>query len=98
MKSNTNHRVSPVYALVLCPTRELAVQVTAEANVLVKHHHGVGVQSLIGGTRFKLDQRMLESDPCQVCNNYQATKNQGETANCWVDLCVLWGFPFFRFW
>ncbi|CAM0943340.1 unnamed protein product [Alopecurus aequalis] len=66
MKSNTNNRVSPVYALVLCPTRELAVQVAAEANVLVKHHHGVGVQSLIGGTRFKLDQRMLESDPCQI--------------------------------
>lgn len=66
MKSNTNHRVSPVYALVLCPTRELAVQVTAEANVLLKHHHGVGVQSLIGGTRFKLDQRRLESDPCQI--------------------------------
>jgi superfamily II DNA/RNA helicase len=70
MKSNTNHRVSPVYALILCPTRELAVQVTAEANVLVKHHHGVGVQSLIGGTRFKLDQRRLESDPCQVCSIY----------------------------
>uniref|UniRef100_A0ACD5ZB15 Uncharacterized protein n=1 Tax=Avena sativa TaxID=4498 RepID=A0ACD5ZB15_AVESA len=66
MKSNTNHRVSPVYALILCPTRELAVQVTAEANVLVKYHHGVGVQSLIGGTRFKLDQRRLESEPCQI--------------------------------
>jgi len=66
MKSHTNHRVSPIFALVLCPTRELAVQVTAEANVLVKYHHGVGVQSLIGGTRFKLDQRRLESDPCQI--------------------------------
>ncbi|KAE8779854.1 DEAD-box ATP-dependent RNA helicase 48-like [Hordeum vulgare] len=66
MKSHTNHRVSPIFALVLCPTRELAVQVTAEANVLVKYHHGIGVQSLIGGTRFKLDQRRLESDPCQI--------------------------------
>ncbi|CAN6252734.1 unnamed protein product [Urochloa humidicola] len=28
--------------------------------------NGIGVQSLIGGTRFKLDQRRLESDPCQI--------------------------------
>ncbi|XP_066332947.1 DEAD-box ATP-dependent RNA helicase 48-like isoform X4 [Miscanthus floridulus] len=66
MKSNTNQRVSPIFALVLCPTRELAIQLTAEANVLLKYHEGIGVQSLIGGTRFKLDQRRLESDPCQV--------------------------------
>ncbi|KAF8779485.1 hypothetical protein HU200_002532 [Digitaria exilis] len=66
MKSNTNHRVSPIFALVLCPTRELAIQLTAEANVLLKYHEGIGVQSLIGGTRFKLDQRRLESDPCQI--------------------------------
>lgn len=66
MKSNTNQRVSPIFALVLCPTRELAIQLTAEANVLLKYHEGIGVQSLIGGTRFKLDQRRLESDPCQI--------------------------------
>ncbi|KAL6912313.1 hypothetical protein ACP4OV_001118 [Aristida adscensionis] len=66
MKSNTNHRVSPIFALVLCPTRELAIQLTAEANVLLKYHEGIGVQSLIGGTRFKLDQRRLESDLCQI--------------------------------
>uniref|UniRef100_A0A0D3FCB1 ATP-dependent RNA helicase n=2 Tax=Oryza TaxID=4527 RepID=A0A0D3FCB1_9ORYZ len=66
MKSHTNHRVSPIFSLVLCPTRELAIQLTAEANVLLKYHQGIGVQSLIGGTRFKLDQRRLESDPCQI--------------------------------
>ncbi|PAN09057.1 hypothetical protein PAHAL_1G455300 [Panicum hallii] len=66
VKNNTNHRVSPIFALVLCPTRELAIQLTAEANVLLKHHDGIGVQSLIGGTRFKLDQRRLESEPCQI--------------------------------
>lgn len=66
MKSNTNHRVPPIFALVICPTRELAIQLTAEANVLLKNHKGIGVQSLIGGTRFKLDQRRLESDPCQI--------------------------------
>ncbi|KAJ1281708.1 hypothetical protein BS78_04G326500 [Paspalum vaginatum] len=66
MKINTNHRVSPIFALVICPTRELAIQLTAEANVLLKYHTGIGVQSLIGGTRFKLDQRRLESEPCQI--------------------------------
>ncbi|KAG8072987.1 hypothetical protein GUJ93_ZPchr0006g44215 [Zizania palustris] len=66
MKSHTNHRVSPIFSLILCPTRELAIQLTAEANVLLKYHKGIGVQSLIGGTRFKLDQRRLESNPCQI--------------------------------
>ncbi|KAK3159532.1 hypothetical protein QOZ80_2AG0151230 [Eleusine coracana subsp. coracana] len=66
MKNSTNHRVSPIFALIFCPTRELAIQLAAEANVLLKYHEGIGVQSLIGGTRFKLDQRRLESDPCQI--------------------------------
>ena len=79
VKSNTNQRVSPIFALVLCPTRELAIQLTAEANVLLKYHEGIGVQSLIGGTRFKLDQRRLESDPCQVCHIYQPTEDQDKT-------------------
>jgi superfamily II DNA/RNA helicase len=55
MKSHSNHRVSPVFSPILCPTRELAIQLTAEANVLLKCHQGIGVLSLIGGTRFKLD-------------------------------------------
>lgn len=59
-------RVPPVYVLILCPTRELASQISAEANVLLKYHDGIGVQTLVGGTRFKVDQKRLESDPCQV--------------------------------
>lgn len=59
-------RVPPVYVLILCPTRELASQLSAEANVLLKYHEGIGVQTLVGGTRFKVDQKRLESDPCQV--------------------------------
>ncbi|GFQ01330.1 putative dead-box ATP-dependent RNA helicase 33 [Phtheirospermum japonicum] len=56
----------PIYVLILCPTRELASQISAEANVLLKHHDGIGVQTLTGGTRFKVDQRRLESEPCQI--------------------------------
>lgn len=64
--SNRVQRVSPIYVLILCPTRELASQIAAEATVLLKYHDGIGVQTLVGGTRFKVDQKRLESDPCQV--------------------------------
>lgn len=56
----------PIYVLILCPTRELASQLAAEANAMLKYHDGVCVQTLVGGTRFKDDQKRLESDPCQV--------------------------------
>jgi ATP-dependent RNA helicase MSS116 len=59
-------RVRPVFVLILCPTRELASQLAAEANVLLKYHEGIGVQTLVGGTRFKVDQQRLESQPCQI--------------------------------
>ncbi|RRT63331.1 hypothetical protein B296_00041585 [Ensete ventricosum] len=65
-QSSINRRLPQVHVLIICPTRELAIQVAAEANVLLKHHDGIGVQTLIGGTRFKMDQKRLESNPCQV--------------------------------
>ncbi|KAK4354603.1 hypothetical protein RND71_026797 [Anisodus tanguticus] len=58
-------RVPPIDVLILCPTRELASQIAVEANVLLKYHEGIGVQTLVGGTRFKEDQRRLEYNPCQ---------------------------------
>ncbi|KAH7513964.1 hypothetical protein FEM48_Zijuj11G0038600 [Ziziphus jujuba var. spinosa] len=64
--SNKIERVPPIYVLILCPTRELASQIAAETNVLVKYHDGIGVQTLVGGTRFKDDQRRLESKPSQI--------------------------------
>ncbi|KAK8500563.1 hypothetical protein V6N13_073530 [Hibiscus sabdariffa] len=64
--SNTVQRVPPVFILILCPTRELASQLAAEANALLKYHNGIGVQTLVGGTRFKVDQKRLESEPCQI--------------------------------
>ncbi|KAI3787602.1 hypothetical protein L1987_42187 [Smallanthus sonchifolius] len=64
--NDTAKRVSPICVLILCPTRELASQITAEANVLLKYHDGIGVQSLVGGTRFKVDQKRLETEPCHI--------------------------------
>ncbi|XP_010533697.1 PREDICTED: probable DEAD-box ATP-dependent RNA helicase 48 [Tarenaya hassleriana] len=66
MNCDSVQRVPPVYVLVLCPTRELASQLAAEAKALLKYHDGIGVQMLVGGTRFKLDQQRLESEPCQI--------------------------------
>ncbi|XP_061373739.1 probable DEAD-box ATP-dependent RNA helicase 48 [Gastrolobium bilobum] len=66
MCSNTSQRVPPILVLVLCPTRELASQIAAEAKVILKYHNGIGVQTLVGGVRFKVDQKRLESDPCQI--------------------------------
>ncbi|KAF5734482.1 DEA(D/H)-box RNA helicase family protein isoform 1 [Tripterygium wilfordii] len=64
--SNSRQRMHPISVLVLCPTRELASQIAAEAIAMLKFHEGIGVQTLIGGTRFKIDQKRLESDPCQI--------------------------------
>ncbi|TYG42569.1 hypothetical protein ES288_D12G267700v1 [Gossypium darwinii] len=64
--TSTIQRVPPVFVLILCPTRELASQLAAEANALLKYHNGIGVQTLVGGTRFKVDQKRLESEPCQI--------------------------------
>ncbi|GMH22711.1 hypothetical protein Nepgr_024554 [Nepenthes gracilis] len=58
--------VPPVYVLILCPMRELASQIAAETRVLLKYHDGLGIQALVGGTRFKDDHKRLESDPCQI--------------------------------
>ncbi|KAG6636836.1 hypothetical protein CIPAW_11G138600 [Carya illinoinensis] len=66
VSDNTIHRVPPIYVLILCPTRELASQIAAEANVMLKYHDGISVQTLVGGTRFKDDQKRLESYPCQI--------------------------------
>ncbi|GJX56303.1 probable DEAD-box ATP-dependent RNA helicase 48 [Tanacetum coccineum] len=41
--SNAAKRIPPICVLIVCPTRELASQIAAEANVLLKYHEGIGV-------------------------------------------------------
>ncbi|OAY82756.1 DEAD-box ATP-dependent RNA helicase 25 [Ananas comosus] len=55
-----------INVLVLCPTRELANQVAAEANKLLKYHPSIGVQVVIGGTRLTQEQRRMQTNPCQI--------------------------------
>ncbi|KAL8111213.1 DEAD-box ATP-dependent RNA helicase 31-like [Apium graveolens] len=56
----------PIVVLVICPTRELASQAAAEANKLLKYHASIGVQVVIGGTRLGLEQKRMQTNPCQI--------------------------------
>ncbi|XP_019093943.1 PREDICTED: DEAD-box ATP-dependent RNA helicase 31-like [Camelina sativa] len=56
----------PILALVICPTRELANQAATEANTLLKYHPTIGVQVVIGGTRLGLEQKRMQTNPCQI--------------------------------
>ncbi|KAK1425258.1 hypothetical protein QVD17_20606 [Tagetes erecta] len=56
----------PIQVLVICPTRELASQAAMEANKLIKYHHSIGVQVVIGGTRLGLEQKRMQASPCQI--------------------------------
>ncbi|CAN8251751.1 unnamed protein product [Cochlearia groenlandica] len=56
----------PILALVICPTRELATQASTEANTLLKYHPTIGVQVVIGGTRLGLEQKRMQTNPCQI--------------------------------
>lgn len=62
----TQMRTSPVYVVVICPTRELASQVAAEAKMLTTFQRGLGVQVVIGGTNMASETKRLENQPCQV--------------------------------
>ncbi|XP_057497773.1 DEAD-box ATP-dependent RNA helicase 31-like isoform X1 [Actinidia eriantha] len=61
-----NQKRSPIFVLVICPTRELASQAAAEANTLLKYHPSIGVQVVIGGTRLALEQKRMQANPCQI--------------------------------
>ncbi|CAL0307956.1 unnamed protein product [Lupinus luteus] len=64
--SDRDKRPSPIYVLVICPTRELASQAAAEATKLLKYHPAIGVQVVIGGTKLGLEQKHMQRKPCQI--------------------------------
>lgn len=66
---STLPRSPSINLLVICPTRELANQVAAEARKLLKYHRSLGVQVVIGGTKLPQEQRSMQSNPCQVVPN-----------------------------
>ncbi|KAL1561924.1 RNA helicase [Salvia divinorum] len=64
--ADRDQKRSPIYVLVICPTRELAAQAAAEANKLLKYHSSIGVQVVIGGTRLGMEQKKMQVNACQI--------------------------------
>ncbi|XP_024007054.1 DEAD-box ATP-dependent RNA helicase 31 [Eutrema salsugineum] len=64
--TSPDNKRPPILALVICPTRELASQAATEANTLLKYHPSIGVQVVIGGTRLGLEQKRMQTNPCQI--------------------------------
>ncbi|XP_042464783.1 DEAD-box ATP-dependent RNA helicase 31-like [Zingiber officinale] len=61
-----DQRRPPINVLVICPTRELADQAAAEADKLLKFHPSICVQVVMGGTRLALEQKKMQTNPCQI--------------------------------
>lgn len=80
----------PIVVLIICPTRELASQAAAEANTLLKYHPSLGVQVVIGGTRFTLEQKRMQANHCQV--SFFIIREQVSCIN-WMS-CPLLFLPF----
>lgn len=57
---------SPILVLVLCPTRELASQVAAEAGKLLRYHPSIGAQVVIGGIKIAQEQKQMRKNSFQV--------------------------------
>ncbi|MRR50585.1 MAG: ATP-dependent RNA helicase DbpA [Rhodocyclaceae bacterium] len=58
--TNLNPRYFAVQAMVLCPTRELAEQVTQEIRRLARYEDNIKVLSLVGGTTIRPQMASLE--------------------------------------
>ena len=52
-----------IQALILCPTRELALQITTELKGLAKYIKGFRVTSLIGGQSMRLQTERIQKNP-----------------------------------
>ncbi|KAI3865467.1 hypothetical protein MKW98_025337 [Papaver atlanticum] len=61
-----NRKEFPISVLIICPTRELACQVAAEAMKLLMHHPSISAQVVIGGTNQDTERKRLLGKPCQI--------------------------------
>ena len=58
-----NMKVDFVQALILCPTRELALQIASEIKNLARFIDGFNVCAVIGGQNIKTQQNKLKKNP-----------------------------------
>lgn len=61
MKSNP--KSTNVEALVLCPTRELGLQVSQELNKLIKYKKGIRIVTVYGGESYQIQIKALKNKP-----------------------------------
>jgi ATP-dependent RNA helicase DeaD len=61
MIEGINTNLKATQALVLCPTRELALQVCEELRKLTKYKHGIGVVPIYGGQTIDRQIKLLKS-------------------------------------
>lgn len=55
-----------IFAIILSPTRELAVQISEEASTLLHFHSGIGVACFYGGSKISGDHRALASKAVDI--------------------------------
>ncbi|CAO1625489.1 unnamed protein product [Jaminaea pallidilutea] len=63
---NTRRRQGQIYTLILSPTRELAIQIQREAQMVLANVPDVGVQHVVGGTNMTSEQRRLRNERCDI--------------------------------
>eukprot|EP00250_Pteridium_aquilinum_P011562 c20152_g1_i1 orf=674-2290(-) len=58
--------MNQILALIVCPTRELAQQILAEAKLLLTFHKNLKAQVVYGGTNIRREQTELNKTPRQI--------------------------------
>ncbi|CAO1630115.1 unnamed protein product [Parajaminaea phylloscopi] len=88
-----NRRKEQVYVLVLSPTRELAIQIQREADMLLRQLKDIGVQHVVGGTNMSAETKRLTANPCNILvatpGRLLDHLNNGNLSSKLSDLCVL---------
>ncbi len=59
----TDVKSSKVESLVLCPTRELGLQVSQELNKLIKYKKGIRIVTVYGGESYQIQIKALKNKP-----------------------------------
>ena len=59
--------VNDIISLIICPTRELALQISMQARTLLQFHTDIKLKVLTGGFRISKEREALQASLCQVC-------------------------------
>ncbi|KAH7442681.1 hypothetical protein KP509_03G099000 [Ceratopteris richardii] len=55
-----------IHSLILCPSRELALQIFTQAQTLLRYHSNFTARVLTGGFRISKERERFQSCPCQM--------------------------------